>query len=191
MKKQLITVAVASGIAFAGAAGVASAQGYGDTPSSPAPASQDGGASTGPVLPVQDADGQAPDEAQEDDRRRGGRGHRGDCHTAEIAADAIGIDVDELRAALDEGQSIADVATANDVDPATVVQAMVDARMERLAEKVEAGELTQEEADQRMEEATERIEEQVDRVPGEGRPDAGRPEDAPSPGSSNDDDGEA
>ena len=49
-----------------------------------------------------------------------------------VAAEAIGITEDELRAALEEGQSIAQVAEANDVDVQTVIDAMVAAATERL-----------------------------------------------------------
>ena len=48
------------------------------------------------------------------------------------AADAIGISEDELRTALEGGQSIAQVAEANGVDVQTVIDAMVAAGTERL-----------------------------------------------------------
>ena len=49
-----------------------------------------------------------------------------------VAAEAIGITEDELRAALEDGQSIAQVAEANGVDVQTVIDAMVAAATERL-----------------------------------------------------------
>ena len=56
--------------------------------------------------------------------------HRGARLTA--AADAIGISEDDLRTALEGGQSIAQVAAANDVDAQTVIDAMVAEATERL-----------------------------------------------------------
>ncbi|MET0902177.1 MAG: hypothetical protein ABWZ52_02960, partial [Acidimicrobiales bacterium] len=49
-----------------------------------------------------------------------------------VAAEAIGITEDELRTALEGGQSIAQVAEANGVDVQTVIDAMVAAGTERL-----------------------------------------------------------
>jgi transposase-like protein len=91
-------------------------------------------------------------------------------------AEAIGIEPDALREALDAGQSVADVATANGVDPAAVVDALVDHAEERLAEKVAEGDLTQAEADERLAERTERTNDRVFETPGE-QP-AGQPGDA-------------
>jgi hypothetical protein len=74
--------------------------------------------------------------------RRGHRGHKGlilGRHSLiQTSADAIGIDASTLRTQLREGQSIADVATANNVDPATVVTALVtplSTRIDALAAK--------------------------------------------------------
>jgi transposase-like protein len=66
----------------------------------------------------------------------------------EVAADAIGIEADDLVAALRDGQTIAEVAEANGVEPSVVVDAIVAAQRERLTAAVEEGTLTQEEADE-------------------------------------------
>jgi uncharacterized protein YidB (DUF937 family) len=50
----------------------------------------------------------------------------------EVAAEAIGITEEELRTALEEGQSIAQVAEAKGVDVQTVIDAMVAAATDRL-----------------------------------------------------------
>ncbi len=55
----------------------------------------------------------------------------------EAAADAIGIDVDALTEALADGQTIAEVAEANDVTLDAVIDAIVAAETERLTEQVE------------------------------------------------------
>ena len=57
-------------------------------------------------------------------------GHRGDSLAA--AAEAIGISEDELRTALEDGQSIAQVAEAEGVDVQIVIDALVADATERL-----------------------------------------------------------
>jgi len=59
-----------------------------------------------------------------------GADHRGEGLTA--AATAIGISEDDLRTALQDGQSIAQVAEANGVDVQTVIDAMVADATDRL-----------------------------------------------------------
>jgi hypothetical protein len=73
------------------------------------------------------------------------------------AAEALGLTEDELHEALAGGQTLAEVAAAEGVDLQTVIDAMVADAAEHLAAEVEAGDLTQEEADARLEHATERI----------------------------------
>jgi len=106
-----------------------------------------------------------------------GRGHGGPGGGPglDAAATALGISVEELRTALSEGQSIAQVAETEGVDVQVVVDALVADRAAKLAEKVTAGELTQEEADAKLAEATERITERIEQV----RPERG--EEPPAP----------
>ncbi|MEK7426472.1 MAG: hypothetical protein AAB131_21815 [Actinomycetota bacterium] len=103
--------------------------------------------------------------------RPGGRGHGIDT-----AATAIGVTVDELHSALQDGQTIAEVAASEGVDVQTVIDAMVAEAQAHLAERVTAGDLTQDEADAKLAEITTRITDVVNN----GRPD--RPADAPVPG---------
>lgn len=125
-----------------------------------------------PALPM-DADRQPG-------RGRPGEGrHGGDCEPGQDGADhgadrrggvmvdavavaeAIGIDVADLRTALADGQTIAEVATANGVEADAVVDAIVAVRAERLADAVANGRLTQEEAHARLAEQTATIEARV------------------------------
>ena len=62
------------------------------------------------------------------------------------AAELIGMDVEALWEAVDSGQSIADVATANGVEPQTIIDALVAEEEALIAEMVAAGELSEEEA---------------------------------------------
>lgn len=66
-------------------------------------------------------------EAPEHARWFGPRGER-----LSTAAEALGVTEDELRAALSDGQSIADVAEAEGVDLQTVIDALVTAATEEL-----------------------------------------------------------
>ena len=75
----------------------------------------------------------------------------------ETAAEAIGIEPAALREALADDQTIAEVAEANGVDPATVVAALVAEAQERLAQAVADGHITQEEADERAATLEERM----------------------------------
>jgi hypothetical protein len=114
----------------------------------------------GPVLAGAQEDDQqeapAPDQEQGEERGpcRGG-GHRGQL--VETAAEAIGIEVDALREALQNDRTIAQVAQANDVDPQTVVDALVADVSARIDQKVADGDLTQAEADEKKAELPERM----------------------------------
>lgn len=98
-------------------------------------------------------------------------GCRGRGPAPEALAEAIGIDVEELRAALDEGQTPAEVAEANGVSRAELVDAVVADIGEHLDQAVEDGHLTEAEADERRADAEEHAEAIVD---GE-RPEGMRP----------------
>lgn len=87
---------------------------------------------------------------------RPGPGPRGGFHL-ETAAEALGVTVDELRQALRDGQSLADVAAARGVDAQSVIDALVAEAREKLADGVADGRITQEQADARLAEATEHI----------------------------------
>jgi hypothetical protein len=74
-----------------------------------------------------------------------------------VAAEALGITEGELRAALVGGQTIAEIAAAQNVEIDAVIGALMATHEERIAAKVEAGDLTQEEAEARLEVARERV----------------------------------
>jgi len=114
-----------------------------------------GGMLFGPVLA-----GAQEEEPQEQGEREGrgpcrGGGHRG--RHLEAAAAAIGIEQDALREALQNDQTIAQVAQANGVDPQAVVDALVADVSARIDQKVADGDLTQAEADEKKAELPERI----------------------------------
>jgi hypothetical protein len=80
---------------------------------------------------------------------RHGPGGRGFLHAGlETVASTIGITEDELRAELQDGKTIAAVATAHDVDPQKVIDAVVAAATKRIDAAVASDDLTQARADE-------------------------------------------
>ena len=121
---------------------------------------------TGPdavAAAFQDAEGNAPDGQAPDGEARpeGRRGRHGrGCHL-EIAAEAIGISVDELRAGLQAGQTVAQVAEANGVSTNAVVEALIEQATARIDTKVDEGRITAEEGATKLAEKVARIQDQV------------------------------
>ena len=104
------------------------------------------------------------DRAERRDERRERR-----AETAAALADLLGIDVDELRTALRDGATLADLATDNGVDPQTVVDARVAEITERVDAAVADGRLTADEAAEKLADLEERVTTRVN----EGRPERG------------------
>lgn len=116
----------------------------------------------------------ADDEDDEDgdgEGRRGRHGRRGGV-SSDTVIEALGITEDEYDASRDAGLTITEIAEQEGVSIDTVVAALVADVEEHLAEHVADGDLTDDEAIERLASATERIEEQVDSVRGEGCDDA-------------------
>lgn len=102
----------------------------------------------------------------------GGLGHGGPGHGApgrgldlSVAAEALGVTEEELRAAGEDGKTLADVAAEQGVEQGVLVDALVAAAQERLATAVEEGRITQEQADDRAEDLEARITDRLDDVP--------------------------
>ncbi|MDQ2677773.1 MAG: hypothetical protein M3Y51_03440 [Actinomycetota bacterium] len=115
---------------------------------------------------------------------RGGHGWGRGGFGGEAAAAALGISVDELRTALRDGRSIAEIAASKGVSIDTVIAAIVAERTATIEEKVASGHLTPEQADEKLARLTERVTEMVNATPrtrGERRGGApgGTPDDAP------------
>ncbi|VAW40192.1 hypothetical protein MNBD_CHLOROFLEXI01-49, partial [hydrothermal vent metagenome] len=66
----------------------------------------------------------------------------------QIAADALGITIDELYEAYDDGKSIADLAAEQNVDPQAIAAALVTAETELINQLVADEAISQEEADE-------------------------------------------
>jgi hypothetical protein len=106
----------------------------------------------------------APDTTAPDcDRGPGFGRHRGVGLDLAVAADALGITEDELRTELESGSSIADVAGERGVDVQTVIDALVADATADIDERVAAGDLTAERADELKANLAERVTDFVDR----------------------------
>ncbi|MDH3301552.1 MAG: hypothetical protein OES24_13695 [Acidimicrobiia bacterium] len=82
-------------------------------------------------------------------------------------AEFLGMTADELRAALAEGQTLAEVADARGVSEDELVAFLVGQLEERLDQAVASGRLDADEVDDKLAEATEHIEEHINAEPGE------------------------
>lgn len=94
------------------------------------------------------------------DGRHGGHGGHG--ANLDTAAEALGLTTDELRDALADGSTLADVAAAQGVAVEDLVAALVAEAEERLDEAVADGRLDAAEADELKAGLTERITERVE-----------------------------
>lgn len=117
-----------------------------------------------PVDEQTDDETEADGDAETATGRRGR--HRGMGAALDAVAEVIGIEADELRTEVRDGATLGDVAEANGVDSAEVVAVIVDAKQDRIAQAVEDGRITQEQADERTAELEDRVTTRVE----EGRP---------------------
>jgi polyhydroxyalkanoate synthesis regulator phasin len=86
---------------------------------------------------------------------RGGFGRIGVA--LDEAAKALGIDLDELRTELQDGKTLAQIATDHHVDIQQVIDALKAAAKAKLDQAVKDGRITQEQADSRLTEMTDRL----------------------------------
>ena len=116
-----------------------------------------------PAPDLQDDDpsnpqGQSPDGPQQNGPDNpGGPGGQGEGNRPERTnpiAEALGMTQEEFKAALESGQTVEELADDAGIDLAEVI---FDDFTERMAQAVEDGRLTQEEADQKLAEMQERI----------------------------------
>ncbi|MGA9278728.1 hypothetical protein [Ilumatobacter sp.] len=152
LTKALLSAALlTSGVIGAGS--VIAQAGNGTDAATPVVATAEAAAPAG----LQTIDDPADDATSTDDvvdsddgaDRGDGRG----CGNSEAIAETLGLTTDELGEARDGGSTIAEIATTQGVDVDEVVQAIVDGKAERLEEKVAAGDLTEDEAAERLADA--------------------------------------
>lgn len=118
-----------------------------------------------------------PTDAQE--RGREGHGPRGERPGLETVMTVLDLTEDELKAAREAGTTLAELAEQQGVQVSTLIDALVAEAQEHIEEHVAEGDITQEQADERLAEIEQRITDRVNGVePAEGdRPARGdRPE---------------
>jgi hypothetical protein len=106
-----------------------------------------------------------------------GHGRRGrwiDRSLIAVAADKLGLTRAQLIGEMQTGKSIAQVAQAKGVDPATIIDAFLAPRAERLNQLVENGRLTQDQADRILDGMRAAAEARINRVPAPGAGPSGR-----------------
>jgi hypothetical protein len=102
---------------------------------------------------------QAVAETLADGFRPGHRGHRGPGFGA--VAEFLDMEAEDFRAALQEYDTLADLAEGNGSSAEDLVDFMVSQAEERLAQAVEDGKIDQTEADEKLAEIEEKITEKV------------------------------
>lgn len=93
--------------------------------------------------------------------KHGGRGGHGWGGNIDAIAETLGLTADELKAEIEEGKTIAAIATEKGVAVQTVIDAQVSEIKQKLNEQLTAGEITQEQLDTRLAEAVDRVTKQV------------------------------
>jgi hypothetical protein len=88
---------------------------------------------------------------------------------SELLADALGMTAEEVREALADGQTIAELVEAQGVALEDLVDALMAPMIERIEQAVEDGRLTQDEADEQIEQMAERQLEGLESGTGFGR----------------------
>lgn len=136
------------------AAGIAAGTMF--APASFAGAQDDGGSGT-------ETDSAAETDATETDgtRSESRRNNRGEV------LEGLGIDADAIQAGKDADQSLAQIAEANGVSEADLIAA-IEANFEtHIADAVESGRITQEQADEKLAELSTKVAERVNTLPSE------------------------
>jgi gas vesicle protein len=98
---------------------------------------------------------------------RGPRGHREGLSLGSLA-EALGMTVEDLQQALTDGQTIAEVATAQGVTLDDLVDTLIAPMVERVQQAVDDGRITQEQADERIQQMEEHMLQMLESGPGRG-----------------------
>jgi uncharacterized protein YidB (DUF937 family) len=121
-------------------------------------------------LPETDSETEA--EAPETNHRRGPRGLRG--ARGEAVAEALGMTTDEVKAALQEGSTLAEIAATQGISEADLVSQLVAQAQAHIDELVASGDLTAEEAAEKSAGLQERVTNAVNADPSERQGHRGR-----------------
>lgn len=112
-----------------------------------------------------DSGDQSQDEAtltqEANGTERGMRGPGGPPPGIEAVSELLGMDQDAIREARESGTSLAQLAEQNGKTAADVEEAIIASAKEHLAEQVSDGDITQDEADERLSHLQEDVSERV------------------------------
>lgn len=84
----------------------------------------------------------------------------------EAAADVLGLSIDEVRAQLQEGSTLAQIAEAQRVGEDALIDAILAPVVKQIEQAVERGGLTEDEAAEALVKAAGRVQEAIEKVPG-------------------------
>jgi hypothetical protein len=96
---------------------------------------------------------------------RGGGRHGGRGARLETVATALGITAEEVRAGIEGGQTIAELAVANGKTAQDVIDVLIEEATTRINQAVTDGKITQAEADTKLADVTTRVTEFVNNTP--------------------------
>ena len=188
MNKKLITLTVGAGLAagsFAGLVAVPAISGAQSTSSTAATAPADQGRPdpsarfTDTLKPL--VDNGTITQSQADaviaaliangpkDGMRGGKGGPG----LDVAAQALGMTVDELHTALDGGQTLAQVAESKGVSVQVLTDALVASHTNHINEDLAAGKIDQAKADELLANVNQHVTDEINGVRPQGAPQGG------------------
>lgn len=162
MKRTITAAAVAASLAVGGLAGAVLGTpvvaGAAETATGAASWVQDALQGLVDDGTITEAQSEAVATALEDTRPEGRLGHHGFGRHVGLTtvAEALGVTEEELRTALSDGRTVAEVATEQGVDVKVVIDTVVAEARERADERVAAGDLTREQADEVLADAEER-----------------------------------
>lgn len=108
-----------------------------------------------------------------------GRGPHGRAFVGDAVSDTLGLTGEEIRSRLADGKSLADIAADEGIDVQSLIDAIVAEITEHVNEEVADGEITQEEADERLADVDEHV---IDMVNASGEFRAGGPGRGPGGG---------
>lgn len=124
-----------------------------------------GAAIAAPSAFAQEADDTTTEERTERQEARAER----KAEKVETLTSVLGISEEDLQAAREDGQSVADIAAAQGVDLQAVIDALVDNAQARIDAKLAAGDIDADRAADKLESLEERVTARVNGERGEGR----------------------
>jgi hypothetical protein len=169
------TMALVIGVLLAGGAMSSAQEGTGTPTPAPTAAPTDDGTEATPAPSDESEDesdqgdteeDSATEDSEDEDGSREGCAGGGKHLIKEAAAEVLGMSEEDLRAALREGQTLAEIAEAQGMSVEDFTSAVEDNVTATLQEQVNAGEITQEEYDEAIANLQEKLDDIINATPG-------------------------